>query len=86
MIQSLFKVFGVEYDQQVLIRALCLPAAPPSEDEVLGAMSIIFWAMTLILLVKYQLVVLNADDHGEGMPNWRGDPLSLCVLHICSAH
>ncbi|DBB14587.1 hypothetical protein WJX82_006291 [Trebouxia sp. C0006] len=40
--------------------------APPSEDEVLGAMSIIFWAMTLILLVKYQLVVLNADDHGEG--------------------
>ncbi|KAL0020389.1 hypothetical protein WJX79_003616 [Trebouxia sp. C0005] len=40
--------------------------APPSEDEVLGAMSIIFWAMTLILLVKYQLIVLNADDHGEG--------------------
>ncbi|DBA81139.1 TPA: Potassium transporter, variant 3 [Trebouxia sp. C0005] len=29
-------------------------------------MSIIFWAMTLILLVKYQLIVLNADDHGEG--------------------
>ena len=40
-------------------------------------MSIIFRAMTLILLVKYQLVVLNADDHGEGMPNWPGGSLSL---------
>ncbi len=48
-------------------------------------MSIIFWAMTLILLVKYQLVVLNADDHGEGLPNWPRDPLSLCNLRFCFA-
>ncbi len=48
-------------------------------------MSIIFWGMTLILLVKYQLVVLSADDHGEGMPYWPGDPPSLCNLDCCFA-
>lgn len=47
-------------------------------------MSIIFWAMTLILLVKYQLIVLNADDHGEGMPSWPGDSPSLCNFLFCT--
>ena len=50
-------------------------AEPPSEDEVLGAMSIISWGLTLIVLVKYQLIVVNADDHGEGTQH--------CFCPIC---
>ena len=38
----------------------------PTETDVLGAMSIIFWTITLILVVKYMLIVLVADDNGEG--------------------
>ena len=38
----------------------------PTESDVLGAMSIIFWTITLILVVKYMLIVLMADDNGEG--------------------
>ncbi len=38
----------------------------PSETDVLGAMSIIFWTITLIVVVKYMLIVLLADDNGEG--------------------
>ncbi len=40
--------------------------APPSNADVLGVMSLLFWTMTLIVLVKYVLVVLRADDNGEG--------------------
>ncbi len=41
-------------------------AEAPTEDEVLGATSIIVWALTLIVIVKYQLFALRLDDHGEG--------------------
>lgn len=41
-------------------------AAPPPADEVLGAVSVVFWALTLLLLIKYTLVVLHADDQGNG--------------------
>ena len=64
-----------QYCQQALLQTVRVTAAPPSEDEVLGAMSIIFWAMTLIVLVKYQLIVVSADDHGEGKYNWLPAPL-----------
>ena len=32
----------------------------------MGAMSIIFWTLTLLALVKYVLIVLWANDNGEG--------------------
>ncbi|KXZ41691.1 hypothetical protein GPECTOR_318g18 [Gonium pectorale] len=38
----------------------------PSKNDVLGAVSLIFWTITLIVLVKYVGVVLLADDDGEG--------------------
>jgi KUP system potassium uptake protein len=42
-------------------------ATPPSDvRDVLGALSLIFWTFTLIGLVKYVVIVLNADDNGEG--------------------
>jgi KUP system potassium uptake protein len=34
--------------------------------EVLGVLSLIFWALTLIVTVKYVLVVMRADNRGEG--------------------
>jgi len=38
----------------------------PKEREVLGILSLIFWTLTMIALVKYVIIVLRADDHGEG--------------------
>lgn len=38
----------------------------PTEHDYLGIMSIVFWTFTLISLVKYGLIVLHADDQGEG--------------------
>jgi KUP system potassium uptake protein len=30
-------------------------------------LSLIFWSLTMVALVKYVFIVLRADDHGEGM-------------------
>jgi KUP system potassium uptake protein len=38
----------------------------PQEKEILGCLSLIFWTLTMIALVKYVMIVLRADDHGEG--------------------
>ncbi|KAG9558321.1 putative potassium transporter, partial [Aureobasidium melanogenum] len=38
----------------------------PSKDDLLGALSLIIWTLTLIVTFKYVLIVLSADDEGEG--------------------
>ncbi|KAK9312686.1 potassium transporter [Lipomyces starkeyi] len=38
----------------------------PSYDDLVGALSLIIWSITLIVTVKYVLIVLRADDEGEG--------------------
>ncbi|WVZ92262.1 hypothetical protein U9M48_038342 [Paspalum notatum var. saurae] len=38
----------------------------PGKDDFLGIFSLVFWTLTLVSLVKYILIVLHADDHGEG--------------------
>ncbi|XP_066398292.1 probable potassium transporter 9 [Miscanthus floridulus] len=35
-------------------------------EEIYGALSFVFWTLTLIPLLKYVTIVLRADDNGEG--------------------
>lgn len=52
----------------------------PGETEFLGVLSLIFWTFTLVALVKYGFIVINADDHGEGSVS---QPISLFeICHI----
>ena len=39
---------------------------PASETVVLGILSLIIWALLLIVTAKYVLILLRADNHGEG--------------------
>ena len=39
---------------------------PVTHDNVLGVLSLIFWTMTVIVSLKYVLLVLRADNNGEG--------------------
>jgi KUP system potassium uptake protein len=41
-------------------------ANPPTEEAVLGVVSLILWALTAIVTLKYVLLILRADNHGEG--------------------
>ena len=36
------------------------------EAEVLGVLSLMFWSLILVVTVKYVLLILRADNHGEG--------------------
>lgn len=35
-------------------------------DNILGVMSLIFWALVFVISIKYLMFVLNADNNGEG--------------------
>ena len=39
---------------------------PVDVMEILGVLSLIFWSLILIVTVKYVLLVMRADNHGEG--------------------
>ena len=42
------------------------PGNPRDEPVVLGVLSLILWALILVVTVKYVLILLRADNNGEG--------------------
>jgi len=38
----------------------------PTEENVLGLLSLIVWALTAVITVKYVMIILRADNRGEG--------------------
>jgi KUP system potassium uptake protein len=42
------------------------PHIDVTPDHIYGVLSLIFWSLVLIILLKYVSVVLNADNKGEG--------------------
>ena len=38
----------------------------PEESTVYGVISLVFWAITLVVTVKYVTLIMRADNHGEG--------------------
>ena len=41
-------------------------AIAPTHDNILGVLSLIFWALILIISIKYLILILRADNEGEG--------------------
>jgi len=41
-------------------------SSEPSHDDLLGALSLIIWSLTIIVTIKYVCIVLLANDEGEG--------------------
>ena len=38
----------------------------PTPENVLGILSLVFWALTLVISIKYLLFLMRADNRGEG--------------------
>lgn len=38
----------------------------PSYNELVQVLSVVIWSLTLMVTVKYVLIVLRADNEGEG--------------------
>ena len=42
------------------------PAGTISAPAVLGVVSLIFWSLIVIISIKYAILIMRADNHGEG--------------------
>lgn len=38
----------------------------PNRPDLLGALSLILWSITMMVTIKYVLIILRADNNGEG--------------------
>jgi KUP system potassium uptake protein len=68
--------------------------APAGEDVILGILSLIVWALILIVSIKYVIILLRADNNGEGgtlalmalaQRTFRGRGLAVVMLGMISA-
>ncbi|WP_374668230.1 potassium transporter Kup [Ramlibacter sp.] len=50
------------------IKEIFAPATgvPLQPDMIVGAVSVVFWALMLVVTLKYVVLILRADNHGEG--------------------
>lgn len=65
-----YKTLGVVFGGLVTSPLYVYPSIPlksPTEGDYLGIFSILFWTLTLIGVVKYACIALQADDQGEGI-------------------
>jgi KUP system potassium uptake protein len=42
------------------------PGVSISPDAVLGVVSLIFWSLIVVISIKYAILIMRADNHGEG--------------------
>ena len=35
-------------------------------ENIYGVLSLVFWTLTVIVSIKYVVLILRADNHGEG--------------------
>ncbi|XP_015071874.1 probable potassium transporter 17 isoform X2 [Solanum pennellii] len=65
-----YKTLGVVFGGLVTSPLYVYPSMPlksPTEDDYLGIYSIMFWTLSLIGVVKYATIALQADDQGEAL-------------------
>jgi KUP system potassium uptake protein len=73
---------------------LAMGGQTPDAYDVYGSISLIFWALTLVVTIKYVIFVLRADNKGEGgvlalaalahrsqgLPRWLKTTIGLCAI------
>ncbi|KAF9605755.1 hypothetical protein IFM89_018151, partial [Coptis chinensis] len=70
LLKLAFQSIGVVYGDLGTSILYTLPGIFPHgvehHDDILGVLSLILWALTLITLIKYVFIVLAANDNGDG--------------------
>ena len=54
------------YTLKECLRAAGQDGQAASRDDLFGILSLIFWALTLVVFVKYLVFIMRADNRGEG--------------------
>lgn len=64
--QSLGVVYGDIGTSPLYVYASTFTNGIKHVDDILGVLSLIFYTLTLIPLIKYVFIVLHANDNGDG--------------------
>ena len=75
--QSIGIVYGDIGTSPLYVYASTFTNGIKHNDDILGVLSLIFYTLTLIPLVKYVFIVLKATDNGEG------NILEFFFIYIC---
>lgn len=81
--QSLGVVFGDLGTSPLYVFYNTFPHGISDPEDVVGALSLIIYSLTLIPLIKYVFVVCRANDSGQGKPNSVCRFASSNVLQLC---
>src|SRR4051812_13321387 len=54
------------YAVQTVFSASADRPVPVTQADVYGVISLVFWAVTIVVTVKYVLLIMRADNDGEG--------------------
>src|SRR6266516_2540746 len=67
MIAALGVVYGDIGTSPLYAIKQCFPdAASVTAPRIFGVLSLIVWALTIVVTVKYVIVLMRADNRGEG--------------------
>lgn len=64
--QSIVVVYGDLGTSPLYVFSAVLSDGIKHEDDILGILSLILYTITLLPLVKYVMIVLRANDNGDG--------------------
>jgi KUP system potassium uptake protein len=67
-VAALGVVFGDIGTSPLYAMSACFtgPGIDVTPEHILGVLALIFWTLVVVILLKYVMVVLNADNKGEG--------------------
>lgn len=65
--QSIGVVYGDIGTSPLYVYASTFTDGIKNNDDILGVLSLMFYTLTLLPLIKYLLIVLRANDNGEGI-------------------
>lgn len=65
-VQSIGIVYGDIGTSPLYSISGIFPNGIRNDEDILGALSLIFYAIVSIFLVKYVFIILSANDNGDG--------------------
>ncbi|XP_031385090.1 potassium transporter 19-like [Punica granatum] len=65
-VQSIGVVYGDLGTSPLYVLPGIFPNGIKDNEDILGALSLIFYAIVIIFMLKYVWIVLSANDHGDG--------------------
>ena len=54
------------YALQVAINSATPGGVGPAPQAIIGIVSLIFWSLIVVISIKYAILIMRADNHGEG--------------------